>query len=202
MQWGSGIQNEGSWILKPILAPLCSARSRCVCFLTFLSSGIPLLFQLLSPVKLSKPACWVLAGSGFLTNKVTRFQPLLPPGKKMFPSPSVFWKRSRNDGPSTCLSDGILPRTEFPLALSPLFFFLSLWENLAQCRVLCPWGLQASPKQPNPQWGLCFHLLEVHLQEGRGWRGDGLDLPLGSHLPWPTTSQALAHFLSAGNSQA
>lgn len=32
--------------------------------------------------------------------------------------------------------------------------------------------------------------------------GTGLTFPLGSRLPWPTTSQALAHFLSAGNSQA
>lgn len=58
-------------------------------------------------------------------------------------------------------------------------------------------GTQASPKQPNPLW---FHLLEKHLQEGRGQARSGRDLLLASHPPWLTPCETLAHFLSSGNS--
>lgn len=58
-------------------------------------------------------------------------------------------------------------------------------------------GTQISPKQPTPLW---FHLLEKHLQEGRGQVWSGRDLLLTSLPPWLTPCQALAHFLSSGNS--
>lgn len=48
------------------------------------------------PAKCSKPALWVLAGFGFLTNNAVHFRPHLPLGKNMFPGPSIFWKRNRN----------------------------------------------------------------------------------------------------------
>lgn len=97
--------------------------------------GYPCCSNFSSPVTLSKLAGWMLVGFGFLTTKVIYFQPHLLLGTNMFPSPGreaeIIW-------PNTHLSDDILLRTGFPVAISPLsLFFLSLGENWTQGRVLC-----------------------------------------------------------------
>lgn len=131
-------------------------------------------------MKLSKPACWVLAGSGFLTSQVVRFQPLLPLGKNTFPAPMCPRREAGMLGPNTCLSDGILPRTGLPLALSPLSFLLSLREDLTPC-VGCyaPGGfrpLQNSQAHSGPFGSTCWRCTVRRAGAGV-WMG--LSFPLG-----------------------
>lgn len=115
------------------------------------------------------------------------FSLTFPWGGICFPALAYSGREARITGPNTHLSNEHSPQNWMSFGHQPsLFFFLTLWENFIQLRVLCPWVLQASPEQASSPFGSTSWRCTFR-REGEG-RGDGLGLPLGSHLPWPMSS--------------
>lgn len=130
------------------------------------------------------------------------FQPLLPLGRNVSPALVYSGGEAGMMWLHTGLSGGILPRLAFlgPSALS-LSLFSSRWKNVAQCRVLCPRGASGPSKTAKPTVGPAVAPARGAPSGGQGVAWGWACPSLGSRLPWPTSSQALAHFRSAGHSQ-
>lgn len=153
--------------------------------------GFPCCSNFSSPVKLSKLAGWVLAGFGFLTTKVICFQPHLL-GTNMFPSPGreagIIW-------PNTHLSDDMLLRTGFPVAISPLSLSLYPFGRTGLSGGCCAVGCFRSPQNIQthsaPLGSICWR---CSFRRAEDKRGNELDLPLGSRHAWLTSPPGSGSF--------
>lgn len=179
-------------ILKPALTPLRSGP-----FLPHLESpagGTSLLLSLLVPSHAFKAGPLGVGWLWFPDRPGSSFSASPSPGEEYVPQPTMSWKRCSH------LSGDFLLRTGLPLASGPLSFAfypfifcgrIDSGEGAVEC-------LRPPPKHPTGSGPLGSTCWSAPRRAGHR-HGNELDL-LGSRHSWPTSSQALAHFLSSGKS--